>query len=312
MSKRKGFKHHAGRDELRGPRRDENPRDGRPTADRAAGAEQLGGEPAHPRSDRHGNQGGTIWLYGTHPVTEVLRNKQRNIKRLVAISDSQKQHAAEFASLISMRGQPLVLEALDRHAFERLLPAGSVHQGVAALVTPLTPPDLFEICDDAEASGTSLLLILDQVTDPHNVGAILRSAAAFGARAVIVTERNAAAESGVLAKSASGALEHVPLIPVTNLARAMAQLKEAGFWCIGLGAEAAETLAEIDLSGRVALVLGAEGSGIRRLTRDNCDKLARLPTLGPIGQLNVSNAAAIAMYEVARRRADLPATALDR
>jgi 23S rRNA (guanosine2251-2'-O)-methyltransferase len=206
-----------------------------------------------------------------------------------------------------MRGQPLVPEALERHAFERLLPAGSVHQGIAALVEPLVPPDLLEICDAAESSGSSLLLILDQVTDPHNVGAILRSAAAFGAQAVVVTERNAATESGVLAKSASGALEHVPLVPVTNLARAMAQLKEAGFWCIGLGAEGGETLAEIDLSGRVALVLGAEGAGLRRLTRDNCDKLARLPTQGPIGQLNVSNAAAIALYEVARRRPGLPA-----
>ena len=134
-----------------------------------------------------------------------------------------------------------------------------------------------------------------------------RSAAAFGAQAVVVTERNARPESGVLAKSASGALEHVPLVPVTNLARAMAQLKEAGFWCIGLAAEASETLAEIDLSGRIAIVLGAEGAGLRRLTRDTCDKLARLPTAGPIGQLNVSNAAAIALYEVARRRSGLPA-----
>jgi 23S rRNA (guanosine2251-2'-O)-methyltransferase len=274
---------------------------------REPAAERAATQTAHRPPEHHGRTGGAVWIYGAHPVSEALRNKLRIINRLVAISDNQKYFAGEFAALIQTREQPLVLEALDRHAFERLLPPGSVHQGVAALVEPLIPPDLFEICDNAETSGTSLLLILDQVTDPHNVGAILRSASAFGAKAVIVTERNAAAESGVLAKSASGALEHVPLVPVTNLARAMAQLKEAGFWCIGLGAEATETLAEIDLSGRVALVLGAEGAGLRRLTRDNCDKLARLPTQGPIGQLNVSNAAAIALYEVARRRTGLPA-----
>ena len=307
MSKRKRFKHQHGRGEADSRRRT-GPAPGRHEASALDQASEPDGEQTpHRHPEHHGKSGVAIWIYGTHPVSEVLRNKHRIIRRLVAISEGQKQLASEFASLISVREQPLVPEALDRHAFERLLPAGSVHQGIAALVEPLAPPDLFEICDAAESSGASLLLILDQVTDPHNVGAILRSAAAFGAQAVIVTERNAAAESGVLAKSASGALEHVPLVPVTNLARAMAQLKEAGFWCIGLGAEGGETLAEIDLSGRVALVLGAEGSGLRRLTRDNCDKLARLPTQGPIGQLNVSNAAAIALYEVARRRPGLPA-----
>jgi len=307
MSKRKRFKHQHGRGEAEHRRRAEPGPSRHEASAHDHAAEPDGGQPVRRLAEYHGNSGAAVWIYGTHPVSEVLRNKYRIIRRLIAVSEGQKQLASEFVSLISMRGQPLVPEALDRHAFERLLPAGSVHQGIAALVEPLTPPDLLEICDAAESSGSSLLLILDQVTDPHNVGAILRSAAAFGAQAVIVTERNAAAESGVLAKSASGALEHVPLVPVTNLARAMVQLKEAGFWCIGLGAEGGETLAEIDLSGRVALVLGAEGSGLRRLTRDNCDKLARLPTQGPIGQLNVSNAAAIALYEVARRRPGLPA-----
>ena len=306
MSKRKRFKHQHSRTDADSRHRTE-PGPGRHDAPaRGQADEPEGGQPPHRHQEHHGKSGAAVWIYGTHPVSEVLGNKYRIIRRLVTVSDGQRQLAGEFASLISMRGQPLVPETLDRHAIERLLPAGSVHQGIAVLVEPLTPPDLFEICDAAKSSGSSLLLILDQVTDPHNVGAILRSAAAFGAQAVIVTERNAAAESGVLAKSASGALEHVPLVPVTNLARAMAQLKEAGFWCIGLGAEGGETLAEIDLSGRVALVLGAEGSGLRRLTRDNCDKLARLPTQGPIGQLNVSNAAAIALYEVARRRHGLP------
>ncbi|MFM9843935.1 MAG: 23S rRNA (guanosine(2251)-2'-O)-methyltransferase RlmB [Dongiaceae bacterium] len=312
MSKRKRFKHQRSRGEADDRRRAESG-PGRHEASARDQAVGLDGErPARRQLQYAGKSGSAVWIYGFHSVSAALRNKHRVIRRLIAISDEQKQLASEFASLISMHEQPLVLEQLDRSAFERLLPAGAVHQGIAALVEPLTPPDLFEICDAAASSGSSLLLILDQVTDPHNVGAILRSAAAFGAQAVIVTERNAAAESGVLAKSASGALEHVPLVPVTNLARAMTQLKGAGFWCIGLEAEGGETLAEIDLSGRVALALGAEGSGLRRLTRDNCDKLARLPTQGPIGQLNVSNAAAIALYEVARRRPRLPARGSDR
>jgi 23S rRNA (guanosine2251-2'-O)-methyltransferase len=147
-----------------------------------------------------------------------------------------------------------------------------------------------------------VLLVLDQVTDPHNVGAVLRSAAAFGALAVVVPDRNAPPETGVLVKAASGALEHVPLIRVANLARALTDLKQGGFWCVGLAADSTQTLAEADLSGRIAFVLGSEGAGMRRLTRDGCDSVARLPTSGPIAQLNVSNAAAVALYEAARQR----------
>jgi 23S rRNA (guanosine2251-2'-O)-methyltransferase len=184
-----------------------------------------------------------------------------------------------------------------------------VHQGLALLAEPLPAVDIYEVCDGLAGAEQAALLVLDQVTDPHNVGAILRSAAAFGARAVICTERHAAAETGVLAKAASGALELVPLVAVTNLARAMETLKEAGVWCMGLAAEAEQTIAATDLTGKTAIVLGAEGSGLRRLTREHCDLLVRLPTQGAFANLNVSNAAAVALYEVARQQPHLPASA---
>lgn len=244
--------------------------------------------------------GSPYWLFGLHAVQAALRNPRRRLHRLLHTAEAASQHDDLLAQARARTPDSPRLEAIDRDALTRLLPSGVVHQGLALLAEPLPPVDIYEVRDGLASAERAVLVVLDQVTDPQNVGAILRSAAAFGARAVICTERHAAAETGALAKAASGALDHVPLVAVTNLARALETLKEAGVWCAGLAADAPQTLAEADLSGKVAIVLGAEGAGLRRLTREHCDLLVRLPTGGPIAQLNVSNAAAVALYELAR------------
>lgn len=239
--------------------------------------------------DRAGRR--PAWIYGIHATAAALANPARKVRRLVATAEG-----AERLARAAPGAQP---ETVDRSALDQMLPAGAVHQGVALDAEPLDQPDLSEII--STAGEHTAVVILDQVTDPHNVGAVLRSAAAFGAAAVVQTERGAPDATGVTAKAASGALEVVPLVTVTNLARALDTLKAGGFWCIGLDGAAEETLAEAAPSGRIALVLGAEGTGLRRLTREHCDMLVKLPTRPPVASLNVSNAAAVALYELVRR-----------
>jgi len=175
-----------------------------------------------------------------------------------------------------------------------MAPENAVHQGILAKAAPLPATDLEDLKD------CQLILVLDQVTDPHNVGAILRSAAAFNAEAVIITARNSPEATGVLAKTASGGLEHVPLVEAVNLARALDTLGKQGFTCIGFDSEAEFALEKAPISAPIALVMGAEGKGLRRLTREKCDLLVRLDMPGPIKSLNVSNAAALALYATSK------------
>jgi 23S rRNA (guanosine2251-2'-O)-methyltransferase len=199
--------------------------------------------------------------------------------------------------LIKRHRQPAEVLETDRATLDELLGPGAVHQGLALRAGPL--PEL--TADDLVARSTdqddAVVLVLDQVTDPHNVGAILRSAAAFGALAVMVQDRHSPEQTGVLAKSASGTLEKVPLVRVPNLVRALETLKKGGFWIAGLAADGPTTIAGAKLSGKIALCLGSEGEGLRRLTREACDHLLRLPMVpGAVESLNVSNAAAVALY----------------
>ncbi|MGF7172408.1 23S rRNA (guanosine(2251)-2'-O)-methyltransferase RlmB [Azospirillum doebereinerae] len=265
---------------------------GRPTAKPQAGAAKL--------SASKGAQG--VWLYGLHPVAAAWTNPERRIHRLVV---TEAGRASLDGVLTQGRAAGLTrpgVMVVEKAELDRMMPAGAVHQGVAVDAAPLPEVGIDDLCNELAAESHAVIVVLDQVTDPHNVGAILRSAAAFGAKAVVVTERHAPETTGVLAKSASGALEVVPLVRVTNLARALEELQQAGFWSVGLAESGKGTLAQFDLTGKTALVMGAEGSGLRRLTMERCDGIARLPTGGPVGSLNVSNAAAVALYEVARLR----------
>ena len=276
-------------------------------APRAAARTAREAAPVRPGRERADNPGAQSWLYGRHAVIAALANPERRWRRVAVLAGAEAEAAALVAAAGARFEGPMAqsvgerVEVLDRAAFNLILPDGAVHQGWALEVLPLEPPDLDDVLRATEASpGRSVVVVLDQITDPHNVGAVLRSAAAFGAAAVIVAEHGAPPITGTLAKAASGALDCLKLVRVVNLSRALDRLKEAGYWCCGLDESATQPLAALDLGDRVALVLGSEGGGLRRLVREHCDYLARLPTLPVLPSLNVSNAAAIALYELVR------------
>lgn len=233
-----------------------------------------------------------LWLYGIHVCRMVLENPKRQI---ISIHATSEEVLGKVLTNDKTRHLQPKIRQVDRKQIEALLPPGAVHQGIAIHVAPLPAMMIDDL--ESDSSQNQCVVVLDQVSDPHNVGAILRSAAVFGAKALILTDRNAPSESGVLAKSASGALELVPLIRVTNLAHALKDLKDIGFWCVGFAETGAKALGQIDLKGKIALIMGAEGDGMRRLTKDLCDFTVSLPTASSFSALNVSNAAAIALYE---------------
>lgn len=228
----------------------------------------------------------------------AIANPQRGVRDLMCSEEAAAVLADAVASLPEDRRRTLPApRTVSGEEIATLFGDGSVHQGFAARVDPLADTALEDVLD--AAGPQAVLMVLDQVTDPHNIGAVIRSAAAFGADAVIVQDRHTPQVTAVVAKTASGGLDVTPLVRVTNLARALRSIQEAGFWCVGLAEEGPTALDSLDLAGRTALVLGAEGGGLRRLTRETCDQLVHLPTRAPIRSLNVSAAAAIALHHAA-------------
>ena len=239
------------------------------------------------------------WFYGDHAVFAALANPQRKIKRLLITKSKLAGLDSDKRNLVEATGQ---FEIVDKDNISSVLLDNAVHQGVAVLPFPLSDLTIDDL-SSIDSSDTETVAVLDQVTDPHNVGAILRSAAAFNIAAVIVPDRHSPPTTGVLARSASGAVETVPIIRVGNLSRALDQLADKGFWRIGLDGYADALLETVSKDLRkVAIVLGSEGKGLRQLTSQKCDLLAKLPISPGIESLNVSNAAAIAFYELARSR----------
>lgn len=233
---------------------------------------------------RHDPDSGPFFLYGLHTVRAALENPARIKSRLLATPNALNR-LRETGSVSGVK-----IEETNPKALDTLLGGDAVHQGVALEVDPVTRARLKDL------DRRNLIVVLDQVTDPHNVGAILRTACAFGADAVLTTARYAPRETGVLAKSASGALDLVPLIEVRNLGDAIEELKADGVTCLGFDSEAPLPLQPRAAGGRLAIVMGAEGKGLRQRTRSLCDELVRLDMPGPIKSLNVSNAAAIALF----------------
>jgi 23S rRNA (guanosine2251-2'-O)-methyltransferase len=239
--------------------------------------------------ERESGHDGPVILYGWHTVTLALANPQRRIRKLLLTENAARRLAEEH---IETKVTP---EIVRPSQIDQQLGPDAVHQGLLAEADPLPSPDI----DTLEPDG--IILVLDQITDPHNVGAIMRSAAAFAVKAIVTTARHSPEATGVLAKSASGALELVPVVTVPNLARALNRLNERGFFTVGLDSEGSEDLATITLQQPLALVLGAEGKGLRQLTRETCSAVARLDMPGQIKSLNVSNAAVLALYIGASR-----------
>ena len=238
-----------------------------------------------------------LFLFGRHAVEAALQNPARECIRLIAL---KKALSPEISLLLKSERARVAVEFVDDDAVLRsAVPADSPHQGLVLEVRPLPGLDLFDL---SPVSGTkNVILMLDQVTDPHNVGACLRSAAALGARALITQDRNSPGESGTLARAASGGLETLPWVRVANLAQTLESLKNMGYWHVGLDGQTETLLRDVALGDNIVIVMGSEGKGLRPLVQAHCDAIAKIPMTGRVESLNVSNAAAIALYELANK-----------
>ncbi len=228
-----------------------------------------------------------IWIYGKHAVRAAVLNKNRQIFKVIVLPQNR-----DFLADLSIK-----TEIVDKNYFSSLFGKDSIHQGCAAQVRPLDEIFLEDLSDDDRP-----IVFLDQVTDPQNIGSILRASAVFGAKAVVLPEINSPEVTAVIAKVASGALESIPLIKVKNLVQSIKILKKEGYWCLGLDERGDKTIGEMDLSGKFVLIIGSEGQGMRRLTRENCDFLVQLPSIGDFSTLNAAQAATVSLYEILRQK----------
>lgn len=231
-----------------------------------------------------------VYLYGRHAVFAALENKNRKILKLIVTPDNVREIEERF------KGMPYVVQ--DKKQIEKLLPANAVHQGFVLETLPLEGVALEDVLRQTEDVTRAVVLVLDQVTDPQNIGAIVRSAAAFGVKAIIVQDKNCPYEGGAMAKSAAGTLELVPIVRVTNLSRAIEILKQNGFWAVGMDGYAKQNIDQVDKNSKLVVIMGSEGAGMRRLIEEACDYTVRLPMCDKVESLNVSTAAAIVLYEL--------------
>lgn len=270
-----------------------------------------------PQRKKDKNRAPQLNLYGFHAVREAWLNEERTIHTLYITEQAQRgfeKTMMEAKNNGTRRPQPTIIE---KHKLEKMLPKGAVHQGIGLSCTDIEEHDIQDFIIKTSTKNRVVLAMLDQVTDPHNVGAILRSASAFGIDGVIMQKKHAPALNGVLAKTACGAVDHIPVAHATNLSRAVEELKDNGFYVIGLDERGEKTIGDVqipshkyksndsgplsiaekqDQAQKVLLILGSEGSGIRRLVQESCDELVKLPTQGAIASLNVSNAAVVSFY----------------
>ena len=252
-------------------------------------------------SSRGGSGAHQNWIFGHHAGLAAIANPERKVLRIVVSKQSVDDGLifeikdAVIEAGIARPGP----EQKDRAALDDIFGWGAVHQGLAVQVASLEQPELEDLIDLAQSQESACIVVLDQATDPRNIGAVMRSAAAFGAMGLVVQDRNAPEMTATMAKAASGAAERLPLVRVTNISRAIEDLKKHEFWAVGLDGSATEVLDRKVMKGRIVLILGAEGSGLRRLVAETCDHLVKIPILGSVESLNLSNAAAVALYSFA-------------
>ena len=237
-------------------------------------------------------------LYGKHAVVAAINNPRRNVRKILCVAEN-----APYIREICRKNTAgeNIIQICERKEIDKLLPKDAVHQGIVAFCSKLEDYTLEEMCNNLTAENKATVMILDQVTDPQNIGTIIRSCVAFGCDALIMQDRNSPQETGAIAKAAVGTMESLPIIRVTNLSRAIEKLKDCGFWVVGMDGYASKYIDSLDKNSKLAIVMGSEGKGIRRLVEESCDIAVKIPMADKVESLNVATAASIVLYELYKK-----------